>query len=502
MELIQTPSKYQKRIYKEITDTNNSINVISKAGSGKTTTLVGCLELFPKDLDVCMFAFNKSIVEELKRRLPDRPKNVQITTLHSFGSQVIFNHIGKVTLSENKSFKTATWLYKTWHEQKQVDEQKWTYCDRVSQIVNLMKLTMTSCILEDVEELALKYGIMFIGNEIEHAMEVFEVCFNNLGTIDFNDMLFIPAIKNFKMKKFDVVLLDECQDCNVAMQTIVKKVLKPNGRLISVGDEMQSIYGFAGSDYESFQKIKNIVPGTISLPLSVSYRCAKAIIKEAKKIVPDIEHSENAIEGEVREGSLEEIEDGDMVLCRNVKPLVILLLHLVENGVRANIRGRDIGKNMVNAIEKTKKTNVKDLIKQMRLDKNKLKEKLMKRGVYRPDNHDLLRQASERIEIVKILAKKAGTVKGVIDLLNTIFIDGDIKGVTLSTVHKSKGDEAKNVFILERHLIPSQYATTKDQIQQEKNLLYVAVTRAKEKLIYINDFDDINEKEEDPEEEE
>ena len=73
-----------------------------------------------------------------------------------------------------------------------------------------------------------------------------------------------------------------------------------------------------------------------------------------------------------------------------------------------------------------------------------------------------------------------------IAFLERLFSDNEKKGVVLSTIHKSKGLEADNVFILDVNLIPSKYATTKDQLKQERNLLYVAITRAKNKLIYIN----------------
>lgn len=483
-----TPSKKQNRIYKEFTDTNNSINIVARAGVGKTTTLLGCLELIPKHLDVAFFAFNKSIVEELKSRLPNRQKNISITTAHSFGSQVLYNHLGKIALNENKSYRMCISTYKRWEEGREVKENKFTYCDRIAQIVNLMKLTLTDPNSADVEALAEKYDIMAIGNEIEHAIEIFDRSLSDLKSIDFNDMVFIPAIKNFKMKKFDVVFVDEAQDINLAIISIIKKIIKPNGRLISVGDDMQSIYGFAGADYDSFSKLRELMPGTVSLPLSVSYRCAKSVIRFAQNIVPDIEYSEDAIEGEVREGSIEEIVDGDMVLCRNVKPLVFLLFHLVSKGIKANIRGREIGKNIISTIEKTKQSTTKSLIEAMKVERANLKIKLMKKGVYRPDNHVQLRQASEKIEIVKILAKQTSSVKGVIDLLNTIFIEDGFKGVILSTIHKAKGHESTNVFILKPELMPSEYATTKEQLDQEKNLRYVAFTRAKEKLIFITDF--------------
>jgi superfamily I DNA/RNA helicase len=55
-------------------------------------------------------------------------------------------------------------------------------------------------------------------------------------------------------------------------------------------------------------------------------------------------------------------------------------------------------------------------------------------------------------------------------------------------MHRSKGLEAKNVFIIEAQLCPAFYAMQPWQKEQELNLMYVARTRAKEKLIYVNDW--------------
>ena len=55
----------------------------------------------------------------------------------------------------------------------------------------------------------------------------------------------------------------------------------------------------------------------------------------------------------------------------------------------------------------------------------------------------------------------------------------------LCTIHKSKGLESDVVYILNENLIPSRFATSKEQLIQEKNLKYVARTRAKKELYFL-----------------
>ena len=59
-----------------------------------------------------------------------------------------------------------------------------------------------------------------------------------------------------------------------------------------------------------------------------------------------------------------------------------------------------------------------------------------------------------------------------------------VRGVTLSTIHKSKGLEADNVYFLQPDLLPSKYAVTELALYAEKCLKFVAITRSRKNLIY------------------
>lgn len=57
----------------------------------------------------------------------------------------------------------------------------------------------------------------------------------------------------------------------------------------------------------------------------------------------------------------------------------------------------------------------------------------------------------------------------------------------LATVHKAKGLEADRVWWLNRSQCPSRYAKKEWQMQQEANICYVAATRAKRELYFIEE---------------
>jgi len=70
-------------------------------------------------------------------------------------------------------------------------------------------------------------------------------------------------------------------------------------------------------------------------------------------------------------------------------------------------------------------------------------------------------------------------------MIGGIFSD-DTRGIVLSTIHKSKGLENDRVFFLLPELLPSRFATMDWQLEQEENLRYVAITRAKKELVYVH----------------
>ncbi|MBU2249747.1 MAG: ATP-binding domain-containing protein, partial [Gammaproteobacteria bacterium] len=69
--------------------------------------------------------------------------------------------------------------------------------------------------------------------------------------------------------------------------------------------------------------------------------------------------------------------------------------------------------------------------------------------------------------------------------INSIFNDTEKRGVILSSVHRAKGDEAERVWILKPELMPHPMAQQEWELEQESNLKYVAYTRSKNKLIFV-----------------
>lgn len=238
-------------------------------------------------------------------------------------------------------------------------------------------------------------------------------------------------------------------------------------------------------------------------PLSVTYRCATSIVALAQTIVPDIQARENAPNGTVEDldtnFDIYKFRNTDMILCRNSAPLIMLAYTLFRSSIPCQVKGRDIGRNLIALIEKCDARSIEHLEEKLeegcKLECDRLLAK------HDDANLDEIKDKYEAVELL-LGEMKDTTVGDVIKELKLMFNlgvdkkDDDQKNkaemqkkkiiLTLSTVHRVKGLEAPRVYILNKFLMPSEFAQKDWEKQQEKNIEYVAYTRAEEKLYFIS----------------
>ena len=497
-------SKFQENIFSWIEHDQGHLVVEAVAGSGKTTTLVKCLDFISDKCKVLMSAFNTDIVTELKKRTKDKD-NVEVRTLHGLGLLFIKRNIPQVSAIP-EPFKYDSYIKNNIKELTSINiytlrgREYFRYIDNIKKYVDFGRFYLCQT-TKDLEFIENRYAIETIADEKEVALKVMEWGKNALETIDYTDMVWLPNVLFLKPLGllYDFIFIDECQDMNKAERELVLKCFKMGTRMVSTGDRSQMLYAFSGGDPESFNALKSI-PNTKCLPLSISYRCGKNIVDFAKKLVPTIEAADNAVEGKiVRNVALDCVKDGDMILCRNNAPLVQIYNEFLKLGRKAFIRGKDIGNNLKAIVKSTKqdKLNVDckedgvfvRLYDDLFVSRNKLMEKF---GIDAETaiNSPQLQNKIDMINALEILAEGINTSEEIIDKIDEIFPKRDKKdGISLSTIHKAKGLEANNVYIACESLMPSKSAKKDWEIRQEYNLMYVAYTRAKNTLGFIDEKD-------------
>lgn len=499
-------SKYQEAIFDVVEHTNHSIAINAVAGSGKTTVLIECANRLPKTANVAFLAFNKHIVDELKKRIP----NVDCMTIHSLGNRSLYRGKKMKPLQPYKMHKIANAF-----TGKFFDKAGYEVCRDISTIVcdtadkarvTLSDIRQSSTANWLMSHYGIDYRIKSMCNQYDLDFNV--VSHNIVGLaaksieesiriyqedsiMDFTDMIYLPHIMKSYPKKYDVVLVDECQDLSRAQLSLVLKASR-DGRVICVGDRNQAIQGFAGADNDSFD---NIVRATNAqeMPLSICYRCPKSHIDLAKRIVPAIEPFEQSEMGTVQNIKLSEFyelpNDGDLIICRRNGPLMNAAFQLISRGIQARIRGKDIADGLTKIIKDANKINssAKKEFQLEMLDKLNVhiarKLELLNGGPEDEPVRDGIRDQHQCLSVYIKSRTDIQTVEHLCTEIESLFSD-DSAAVWLSSIHKAKGLESNRIFILESENKQSSYMGW--QRQQESNLTYVALTRSKSELYFVN----------------
>lgn len=272
-----------------------------------------------------------------------------------------------------------------------------------------------------------------------------------------------------------------------------------------------SIYGFAGADIQSFKHISSMFAPITSFDLPVCYRCAKTHLEKVNKLfdIP-IKPRDDAPEGFIKTIEKDEIKNyaqpGDLIISRKNKWLADCILSLAKNGIPVYMEDKSIVDDIKKIITKAKCTSIRGL--KTHLEKaitsyyDKVKKLAMKKAESVEDNEkkaEEVADATSKIDSINFLNAilksyiKAGNslstttenfTKYVTNLLNIVPSPNCVR---ICSVHKAKGLEAENVFVLNEGKIAYDFRQSKEQNVQEKNLSYISMTRAKNGLYLVKE---------------
>lgn len=498
-----TPSPYQQAIFSYLESRDGSAVVEAVAGSGKTTAILqGLTHLRPTD-SCQLLAFNKSIADELKIRIDalnyqllaeDRFfPSVISSTFHSAAFGAVRNHLAplKLTVDPHKTRQICkTWLSK---------EDQELYASYICRLVSLAKGAGLGALYPNSvgawTELVEHHDLMLDSDEADEGtainlaqglLEESTKQATKTGLLDFDDQLYLTCLWDLKLQPKDWIFVDEAQDTNAVRRAIVEKIASAGGRVVAVGDRHQSIYGFTGASVDAMDLIQETFDARL-LPLSICYRCAKAVVKHAQSLVPALEPSESAQEGLVSSLGVQDVSKtfgpSDAILCRNTAPLVSAAYKLLSLDVPCTILGRDLGQGLISLVLRFKSPTLEILEGQLEAYRQREVTKFRAR-----EQHAKAEAINDRIDCIRLiidhLPEGQHTVDGLCGKIRSLFTEGG-QVLTLSTMHKAKGREWPTVGILRPDLVPSRWATQEWQQQQERNLQYVAWTRAKERLFFL-----------------
>lgn len=337
---------------------------------------------------------------------------------------------------------------------------------------------------------------------VKIAMAVLKVSNTIKTMVDFADMIYLPLLLKLKFWRHEVVIMDEAQDANPVRMMLARVVLMAGGRFLAMGDRHQSIYAFTGAENDALDQLKRNF-NAVTFPLTVTRRCSKAAVREAQQFVPDFEAHPDALEGAIercQEAEFfakyrEELIPGNAIICRNTAPLVDMAFKCLRNKIPMVVEGRKIAEGL-KALANRWKVKSLDALR-TRLE-NHLEAQRTKLVAQKKE--DVLANLEDKVESLYVVIdecqrQKKNSLFDLIKYLDEIFentVDEEtgkiIKQVfTGCTGHKSKGREWNNTFILGFNKYnPSPWARKEEDEVQEKNLMYVMLTRTKDRIIYVD----------------
>lgn len=541
-------SKYQKEII-DFFKNNPHDNIIVKAlaGTGKSTLI--CLLTEETSTSDIYVAFNSSIAEEFSRKISN-PKT-KVKTLHSLGLAIMNSNLSESTSkggigSRNTSSSGATLdnfkihkiidelIYETFGKYDKF-EHKIFIKDNYVQLYNLCRLTCTNMSSDsEVEKLVEDYNLFvdYSGNDFSSPLVSTMVTwleqideksieeFKTSRVIDFTDMLYITYKKlssgEWKVPYYNYytnIYIDEAQDLSTIQLLMLKFIKRKGGRYIFVLDENQAIYSFAGGNAKSCALIPKLYAPIKEFDLPINYRCPTShLAKVNRDFGIPIQPRPDAPVGSIKTIDKEEIKKyvhaGDLVISRKNKWLSDVILDLAIHGIPIYMEDKEMVEQIKKLVSSQKAASLYEL-------KNKL-EKIIKK--YNVQLEKIVKKETEKAEedtkkmidvsdtnsridninfIKSILSyyssqpqnkydKPDDFIKYIDVLLNTKMPSNCVR---VCSVHKAKGLEAPQTFVLNEAKVCTDRRNSWEQNEQEKNLSYISITRAKENLFLVRETD-------------
>ena len=543
------PSTYQQNILDFfLNNPQSNMLVNALAGSGKSTT--ACMLSEHSKTSDLYIAFNASVVEEFKKKIKN-PKTKVMTMHSLAYSIMLYNveQESKDSGEKPKGFGSQrskrTVSLDNFKPHKILDEEitkrygryiefakRGFLKDNYVNLYNLCRLTLTDMSSnKDVSRLIDDHVLfLYYGDEGYSAPDISEITstlkildtksrqqFETQGIIDFTDMLWITFNK-LKYDNWEVpywalytnIYCDEVQDFSNIQLNFLKFIKRAKGRYVFIGDFHQAIYNFAGANAQAFNQIPKMFAPVETFDLPICYRCAKSHLSRVNReygipILPCDDAPLGFVKTIDKNKISEYAKAGDMVISRKNKWIAEVVLDLARNGTPIFIEDKEMVVAIKRQILSSKCTSVGTLEKFLQKvisNYNKKLFEIVSKNV-REGGHE-----EERLEAVAETNSKIDNTSFLLEILEgylenhtpsdsvskfSDFVDKLLNTtpspdcVRLCSIHKAKGLEATNVFVLNEAKINFDFRNSKEQNVQEKNLSYIATTRAKEGLYLVKE---------------
>ncbi len=415
--------------------------VVAGPGAGKTRTLVARLVhriraggVGPDR--VLAITFTNQAADELRQRiaaaLPDLGAGApMVSTFHGFGRRLL-SELGagdRQLLDDDQRLR----LVRAAKEQTRRKES-------VAQCLRRISLAKQSC--HPLEVLVGEAGAQSLYECYQQQLDQQRACdVDDLVLLPYLELSRDPARAAEVARRIDSLLVDEYQDVNDVQAALVRLLAGEGNGLCAIGDPDQAIYGFRGSRPEHFLDFSRAYPSARVVRLSTSYRLTQPVLGVARSVLTEPRPLVARVGGPPVElvGCPTPASEAEQVVVRLERLVGGTSLFAVDSGRGGEAEALDVGFGDVAVLTRTKQQHAP------------LIEALGRSGI---PYHAVAEEEPH---------------------------DPRSQKVALMTMHAAKGREFEVVFVagVERGLVPLQIEGLECEPEEERRLLYVAITRAR-----------------------
>ncbi|MCD4683416.1 MAG: AAA family ATPase [Bacteroidales bacterium] len=475
---------------KAIINSTGNIKINAVAGSGKTSTIIEYAKSRPSNKKILYLAFNKSVKNEAIRKFSDIGlKNVKVETAHSLAfKNVVYQHDYKVRHSGYKNFEIVEILGINGTGEKLTEFIVANHISKfISYFCNSNKKKVSD--LNYLEVIADQKAKTFVKNYYKHIEKYVRLFLSKMDKGE-TEVTHDFYLKKFQLSNpklpYEYILFDEGQDASPAMLDVF---LKQKATKVIVGDVHQQIYAWRYA-INSLEKVD-----FKDFYLTTSFRFSQDIGNLANQILERKKHLNNH----------EDVKISGKGTCKSYKTKAVLArtnLGLLMKAIEYVTEKKKIKRiyfegNISSYTYADDGASLYDVLNLYNGKHRYIKDKLIRSM----QNMDDLKEYIEKTEdvqlamMVEIVNEYGNDIPDIIKKIKAKHIENDQKEnaqMIFSTVHRSKGMEYEaiqlvNDFMTEEKLKKQcngerNNDLLKTKLNEEVNLLYVAVTRTKNSI--------------------
>jgi DNA helicase-2/ATP-dependent DNA helicase PcrA len=286
-----TPAQLSADQLRAVCEPGSAARIIAPAGSGKTRVLTERARHLVSDWGippsaVCMVAYNNRAAGEMRQRCAD-VSGLQVRTLNSLALAIVN---GAAPFAARPDQRDTI--------------QEPAVRELLDGLVDLPRRLNTDPAAAWIEAMsAVRLGLRppadveeDYDGDVEGLTDVFpryRSLLRQRGELDFDEQIYRaieillrePDARHIAQRACRVLLVDEFQDLTPAHVLLVRLVAGPDGAVFGVGDDDQTIYGYADASPRWLIDFAGLFLGAAEHALAINYRCPSPVVAAADRLL-------------------------------------------------------------------------------------------------------------------------------------------------------------------------------------------------------------------------